>query len=160
MHFRKAYLDGMNKFGTNDLSELLTSVRFDEAEILCKDMKTEEIAHLLLESAYKTESITVYGFAMYMKERHDKKTWLNIMFDLMINPLCFIEGAYALAAVHARELIGIEESVENLEKLLFIYNSPENVISEKEAKIAAVKMLKIEPQNTAALEVLGLMESM
>ncbi len=39
MHFRKAYLDGMNKFVTNDLSELLTSVRFDEAEILCKDMK-------------------------------------------------------------------------------------------------------------------------
>lgn len=145
----------MNKIGTNDLSELLTSARFDEAEILCKDMKAEEVADLMLKSAYETESITVYGFAMYMKERHDKKTWLKIMFDLMINPLCFIEGAYALAAVYARELIEIEETVENLEKLLFIYNSPENVISEEEAKRAAVKMLKIEPQNVIAIEVLG-----
>ena len=155
MNFRKANIDDMNKIGTNDLSELLTSTRFDEAEILCKDMKVEEVADLMLKSAYETESITVYGFAMYMKERHDKKSWLNIMFDLMINPLCFIEGAYALAAVHARELIGIDESVENLEKLLFIYNSPENVISEEEAKRVATKILEIEPQNVIALEVLG-----
>lgn len=94
-----------------------------------------------------------------MKERHDKKTWLKIMFDLMINPLCFIEGAYALAAVHARELIGIEETVENLEKLLFIYKSPENVISEEEAKRAAERILEIEPQNIAALEESGRVRS-
>ena len=101
-----------------ELSDLLTSGRFDEAEILCNDMESDEIADSMLRSAYETESITVYGFAAYMKERHDKKTWLTIMFDLLINPLCFMEGAYVLAAVHARELVSIEESIENMEKIL------------------------------------------
>ena len=137
-----------------ELSDLLTSGRFDEAEILCNDMESDEIADSMLRSAYETESITVYGFAAYMKENHEKKTWLTIMFDLLINPLCFMEGAYALAAVHARELVSIEESIENMEKLLFIYNSPENVISDDEAKKIAEKMLDIEAQNEVALSVL------
>ena len=49
------------------------------------------------------------------------------------------EGAYVLAAVHARELVSIEENIENMEKILFIYNSPENVISKDEAKKIAEK---------------------
>ena len=137
-----------------ELSELLIAGKFDEVEILCNGMKPDEIADIMLKSAYETESITAYGFAAYMNERHDKKTWLKIMFDLLINPLCFMEGAYALAAVHARELISIEESIENMEKLLFIYNSPENVISKDEAKKIAEKMLDIEAQNEVALSVL------
>ena len=64
------------------------------------------------------------------------------------------KGAYVLAAVHARELVSIEESIENMEKMLFIYNSPENVISEDEAKKIAEKMLDIEAQNEVALSVL------
>ena len=144
----------MEKLMYRELSDLLTSGRFDEAEILCNDMEQDEIADSMLRSAYETESITVYGFAAYMKENHEKKTWLTIMFDLLINPLCFMEGAYALAAVHARELVSIEESIENMEKLLFIYNSPENVISDDEAKKIAEKMLDIEAQNEVALSVL------
>lgn len=64
----------MEELMYRELSELMTSGRFEEAKILCNDMKSDEIADIMLKSAYKTESITVYGFAAYMKERHDKKT--------------------------------------------------------------------------------------
>ncbi len=49
-----------------ELSELLIAGRFDEAEILCNDIDADEIADIMLRSAYETESITVYGFAAYM----------------------------------------------------------------------------------------------
>lgn len=39
-----------------------------------------------------TESISAYSFLRYMSEKNRTQFWLELIIDVMINPLCFIEG--------------------------------------------------------------------
>ena len=72
---------------------------------------------------------------------------------MMLNPLCFVEGAYSAALFHARELLAMEKSVENLERVLFFYNIPEKLIEEEEAILISREILKLEPDNKIALNI-------
>ena len=72
-----------------------------------------------------------------------------------ISPLCFIDGAYSVALFHARELLLIEKNVRNLERILFFYHIPEKLVDQEEAKYIAKKIIKEEPDNEVALEILG-----
>lgn len=74
--------------------------------------------------------------------------------DIMINPLCFIEGAYSVALFHSRELLIKERSVENLERIIFFYNIPEKLIDKEEVECISAEILKKEPNNEVALSVI------
>lgn len=58
--------------------------------------------------AYDTENICVYCFTQYMGKRTGQVNWIELAIDIMLNPLCFIEGAYSVALFHARVLLLIE----------------------------------------------------
>ncbi len=68
--------------------------------------------------------------------------------------MCFIEGAYSIALFHARELLEINLSSKNLERILFFYNIPEKLVENTEAKLVAKKIIEIEPDNIVALELI------
>lgn len=72
----------------------------------------------------------------------------------MINPLCFIEGAYSIALFHARELLKMNSSVVNMERILFFHNIPEKLVGHTEARLIANEIISVEPNNAVALEVL------
>lgn len=110
------------------------------------------IRDIIMTIAYDTENICVYSFIQYMIRKTEKTDWIELAIDVMLNPLCFVEGAYSVALFHARELLSITKSVEALERILFFYNMPERLVELEEAKHIAKEILKLEPNNEIALK--------
>lgn len=129
--------------------------KYPDIEEMCKEMNAFEIRDIFMNIAYETESINVYGFIVYMTRKQENIEWIKLTVDIMLNPLCFIEGAYSIALFHARELLSIDRNVENLERLLFFYNVPENLIDEDEARSIAEELLTIAPDNKVALQIIN-----
>lgn len=125
--------------------------RYGDAEKLCEKMEFSDVRDGIMTIAYNTENISVYGFAQYMIYTTKKVEWIELAIDIMLHPLCFIEGAYSIALFHARELLAIVENVENLERILFFYNIPDKLVSKEEAQYIAQKILSIESENVVAL---------
>ena len=82
-----------------------------------------------------------------------KTFWTELAIEIMLNPLCHIEGAYSVALFHTRELLAKERNVKNLEMMIFFYHLPEKLVNDKEAKGIAKEILRIEPYNKVALDV-------
>ena len=116
-------------------------------------MSAPRVWDIMMNIAYETESISVYGFLSYMIQKRESERWLKLVVDIMLNPLCFIEGAYSIALFYARELLSINRTAENLERILFFYNIPEKLIDEGEACYLAQELLNIEPDNKVALQI-------
>lgn len=134
-----------------DFKSNLLQGKYKEAEEICKGMDTNNIRDMIMTIAYDTENMCVYCFIQYMIKRTGKISWIELAIDVMLNPLCFIEGAYSVALFHARELLLIEKNVRNLERIIFFYNIPEKLVDEEEAKYISKEILKIEPHNEVAL---------
>jgi len=129
--------------------------KYPDIEEMCREMNAFEIRDIFMNIAYETESINVYGFIVYMTRKQENIEWIKLTVDIMLNPLCFIEGAYSIALFHARELLRIDRNVENLERLLFFYNVPEKLIDEDEARSIAEELLTIAPDNKVALQIIN-----
>ncbi len=129
--------------------------KYLDVEDVCKGMNAFEIRDIFMSIAYETESINVYGFIAHMSQKQENIEWLKLAADIMLNPLCFIEGAYSIALFHARELLCIDRCVENLERILFFYNIPERLIDEDEACCIAEELLVIESDNKVAFQILN-----
>lgn len=127
--------------------------KYKEAEEICKSMAANSIRDMIMTVAYDTENICVYSFIQYMIKKTGETSWMELAIDLMLNPLCFVEGAYSVALFHARELLLIEKNVKNLERIIFFYNIPERLVDEEEAKCISKEILKVEPDNEVALSV-------
>lgn len=128
--------------------------KYNEVEKKCSSMNVYDIRDLIMNIAYDTESLFVYSFVGYMIERTKSIIWIELAIDILLNPLCFIEGAYSVALFHARNLLLIENNVKNLERIIFFYNMPEKLVDEAEAKKIANEILKLEPDNIIAHDVL------
>lgn len=127
--------------------------KYEVAEEICKGMDVNNIRDMIMAIAYDTENICVYSFIQYMIKKTGKASWIELAIDIMLNPLCFIEGAYSVALFHARELLLIEKCVKNLERIIFFYNIPEKLVDEEEVKCIAKEILTVEPDNELALGV-------
>lgn len=125
--------------------------KYKDAEILCENMEFSDVRDVIMTIAYNTESVCVYAFSQYMIYTTKRVEWIELTIDIMLHPLCFLEGAYSIALFYTRELLAIEENVENLERILFFYNMPDKLISKEEAQNIAQKILIIEPENVIAL---------
>lgn len=132
---------------------ILLQGKYKEAEEICKTMDMNSIRDMVMTFAYDTESICIYSFLQYMIGKTRETSWMELAIDVMLNPLCFVEGAYSVALFHARELLLIERSIKNLERIIFFFNIPEKLVNEEEAKCIAKEILKVEPENEVALGV-------
>lgn len=126
---------------------------YKEAEMICKNMDENRIKDILMTIAYDTENVCVYSFIHYMINKTNNISWTELAIDVMLNPLCFVEGAYSVALYHAREILLHETNVKNLERIIFFYNIPEKLVDEEEAKRISKEILKLEPNNKVALSV-------
>ncbi|WP_167955716.1 hypothetical protein [Anaerosporobacter faecicola] len=136
-----------------ELKRNLFQGKYEVIEELCKSMDKDSIRDMMMTIAYDTENISVYCFVQYMINKTQKAGWIELAIDIMLNPLCFIEGAYSIALFHARELILLEKSIKNLERILFFYNKPEKLVDEVEARYIEKEILKEEPNNEVALSI-------
>lgn len=129
--------------------------KYLDVEEICTEMNVSKFRDILMNIAYETESINVYGFIAHMTRKQENVEWLKLAVDIMLNPLCFIEGAYSIALFHARELLSTNRNVENLERILFFYNIPERLIDEDEARCIAEELLAIESDNKVAFQIIN-----
>ncbi len=129
--------------------------KYLDIEEICTEMNVSKFRDILMNIAYETGGINVYGFIAHMTRKQENVEWLKLAVDIMLNPLCFIEGAYSIALFHARELLSINRNVENLERILFFYNIPERLIDEDEARCIAEEILAIESDNKVAFEIIN-----
>ena len=137
-----------------DITKSILQGKFDVAKEFCRSMDDIEIKDTIMTIAYETESISVYSFIQYMIKETERIFWIELAIDILVNPLCFIEGAYSAALYHSRDLLSKDRNVENLEMLIFFHNIPEKLVDKEEAESIAEEILKIEPDNKAALEIM------
>ena len=126
---------------------------YQDIEQFCRNQTEAEIRDLMMNVAYDMENLSVYGFIQYMIRRTENANWIKLAVDIMLNPFCFMEGAYSVALHHARELLLMERNIENLERLLLFYNIPEKLINDEEAKNIAEEILKTDANNKVAQDI-------
>lgn len=135
----------------NLFMEKIHKAEYYDAEKVFLQIEADNREKYLLNVGYKFESISIIGFLLYLKEKgwgkKDIYKWLSI---LLMNPLCFIEGSYSLAAFFVKELVKLDPIVENMELVIFLYETPENVISNEYLKEIVEKILSKDPTNKVA----------
>ena len=112
------------------LKKLVLEGFYHEAENVMLTIPLNAQRDIIMNLAYDTECIALYGFLRYMLEKNKTKYLLEMTIDVMINPLCFVEGAYEVALFHTRELLKIDFSVETMEKVIFFHDIPEKLVEE------------------------------
>ena len=127
---------------------------YNLAEEVCGKIEMSAIRDTLLTLAYDTDSICIYSFIRYMISKTDLPAWMELAVEVLIHPLCHIEGAYSIALFHSRELLKLEYNEKNLEMILFFYDIPEKLVTRSEAESIARELLTIAPENKVALRVL------
>lgn len=127
--------------------------KYADVQNMCTSMESSSIKDLMMSIAYETESICVYSFICYMLNKSREVNWIELAIDIMLHPLCYVEGAYSVALYHARELLEVTRSIKNLERILFFYDIPEKLINQEEAKSIAEEILRMEPSNEVARKV-------
>ncbi|MBQ9199118.1 MAG: hypothetical protein IJ141_02945 [Lachnospiraceae bacterium] len=134
-----------------NLEKCLIRGKFDEAEELLNKLYKDYIRDLVLSYAYNNENIIIYSFVLYMEKKTSDFFWIELAIELMLNPLCFVDGAYSFALYHSRKLLMLDDKIENLERLFFFSECPEIIIDKAELELIAMKILEKEPDNKKAL---------
>lgn len=132
------------------LKKLVIEGLYQEAEELIVKSPSNIRRDLIMNLAYDTERIAIYSFLIYISGKNKTQFWLELIIDIMINPLCFIEGAYSVALFHTRELLKVDSSVKNMERLLFFHDIPEKLVEDTEAELVTREIIRIEPNNRVA----------
>ncbi len=144
----------MNKNQKNVIIQQILSCNFSKASILIKEMKYTELENLLLSIGYDNgQSIVIYAFICYLIEQENKIELHFIAQSILCGPLCYIEGAYTLALYHNKIVLSIDkDNVKAMTMMLFFNTLPTPLISAKEAKKYANKILEKEPYNNVAIQ--------
>ena len=159
---RKMFTENMlKKYDENMLNVLrevgvdILNVNYEEANKKIVNINKQEIYEIIWNMADITESFTFYGFSQYMYKKTENVIWLNLSASLLSFTFCCAEGAYAVGIFHAREAVGIEKNLENLETLLSFYGLPEHLMDDEEAEKVAKEILELDKNNERAIYVLN-----
>ncbi|HDX9611491.1 TPA: hypothetical protein ROY01_006297 [Bacillus toyonensis] len=136
---------------------LITSANFEEAEKFLKNNIFEDFSEKILYVTYENSSITNYSFINYLLLKKESNNLHNITFNLLVNPLCHMEGAYHSALYHATRSVELtkEENVDSLLQLLFLHSVPDKLISDKKAIAICNKILELDASNKIAKETIN-----
>lgn len=137
-----------------NLKNYILNGKYDEAKEICDSMSMEDIKNEIIQIAYQTESLSVYAFSEYMSSFKDCIEWNKLIIEILINPLCFIEGAYSIAFHYSKQLLKKEYSIDNMERLLFFYDIPERLLEKEKALDIAKSIIQIDSMNAIAKKVL------
>ncbi|PAF39300.1 hypothetical protein CHH58_01210 [Terribacillus saccharophilus] len=143
---------------SNNFKELILKGKFDEAKKFARNLSLEKLDGELTEIAFDQPSMSIYTFIMGLIIEEEKVELHEIAFDMLVNPLCHIEGAYYAALYHARrciELADQQELAEYLSYLLFLHDVPDKVVSEDEALATANRIIELDSDNEVAKEFLA-----
>jgi hypothetical protein len=143
---------------STNFKELILKGRFAEAKSFSKHLSFEELDGELTDIAFTCPSMSIYTFMVSLLIEDEKIEFHEIAFELLVNPLCHIEGAYHAALYHARRCIALADKqalAGYLSYLLFLHEIPDKIIDDEEALAAAIKIIELDFDNKVAKEFLA-----
>lgn len=138
----------MNK----ELNELILNNDFEKAYLFIKKFSSKKRFDMLISFASITNDIRIIGFAEYML--HKEETYENHeLIANILNQMCWLEGAYELAYIHAKKMYEIRPCTESRLFLLFYWEIPEQPISDTFAVEILYEILNEAPKCISALNI-------
>jgi len=139
-----------------NLEQLILSGNFKEAEALYHEMDFQQFDDEIIVSAYNNRNMIYYTFLHYLIMKKETAELHNLAFSLCVHALTPVEGAYHCALYHAQRAIELtnEEDVGDLELILFLYEVPDQVVSDEKALETCHKILALDPSNEIAKSLL------
>ncbi|MDO5375155.1 hypothetical protein [Staphylococcus rostri] len=109
-----------------------------------------------ISSAHEQESVMYYTCLLDMIKGNETSEIHDLAFLLLVYPLSDVPGAMDAAYYHAEASIELTEGqeVKSLLQMLLLHAIPEPVISDKQAFNTAKQILKLDPNNKVARNVL------
>ncbi|MBT2696635.1 hypothetical protein J7E79_04275 [Bacillus sp. ISL-40] len=139
-----------------DFKQAIKKGEFVKAKQLSKTMDLEALTETLFLIAYDDETIAPYGFANYLLFDKETSELHYLASFLLCMGLNHLDGAYQTSFFHAKRAIELApEDISYKEYLLLFFEMPEPLLSKDEATKIAKEILKVDPENKAALSVIN-----
>lgn len=129
---------------------------FDAVKNLISATDFLEFEEAYISSAYENESVMYYTCLLYMIKEAETTEIHDLAFLLLVYPLSDVPGAIEAAYYHAESSIDLTKGkeVKSLLQMLLLHALPEPVISDKKAFEVSKQILKLDPSNKVARNVL------
>lgn len=129
---------------------------FESVKRLMSQTGFMEFEEAYISSAHEVESIMFYTCILDMMKNEETAEMHDLAFLLLVYPLSVLQGALDSAYYHAESSIKLTDGkeVKSLLQMLLLHAVPEPVISDKKALEISRQILKIDPSNSVARNVL------
>ena len=129
---------------------------FELVRQLMSETDFMEFEEAYISSAHEVESMMFYTCILDMIKVEESSELHDLAFLLLVYPLSEYEGALDSAYYHAASSIKRTDGneVKSLLQMLLLHAIPEPVISDKKAFDVAKRILKLDPSNNVARNVL------
>ncbi|MEB7835355.1 hypothetical protein [Staphylococcus equorum] len=129
---------------------------FESVKRLMSQTDFMEFEEAYISSAHEVESVMFYTCILDMMKVEETAEMHDLAFLLLVYPLSELQGALDSAYYHAESSIKLTDSkeVKSLLQMLLLHAVPEPVISDKKAFDVSRQILKLDPSNNVARNVL------
>ncbi|WP_412519437.1 hypothetical protein [Staphylococcus simulans] len=129
---------------------------FESVKRLMSESDFMEFEEHYISSAHEVESVMFYTCILDMIKDGETAEMHDLAFLLLVYPLSDLEGALDSAYYHADASIKLTEGkeVKSLLQMLLLHAIPEPVISDKKAFDISKQILKLDPNNNVARNIL------
>ena len=135
----------------NKIRELITENKFGDLEDLFYKTTPEVFQESLLDITFDNKNLVAYSLICMLLIKNETAQFHCFAAELLIHPLCIIEGAYASALYHVKKAIELDPGDICLkELLLFFHEVPDQLIGAEEARRIANEILKEKPDSKCA----------
>ena len=138
------------------ITEALLKNDFLKLEDLLNKSSLKETEKCLVSIAFDLGSIVIYSAICMMLMKKETAGLHYLAAEIISQPLCHFEGAYAAALYHVRKAIELDPKDKGLkEVLIFLHKVPDQVVSKEEAILVAKQLLEEDPDNKCAQDLLN-----
>lgn len=128
---------------------------FKKANDISKKMSLNDLENELLEIAFETDNISIYFFILDLLNEDANAELHEMASTILSTAYSHVVGSYNLALNHMRKAMYLDpHDITYKEGMLFFYNIPEQLITKAQAIELAKEIIKINPENERAKEIL------
>ncbi|MCU5746925.1 hypothetical protein N9R04_09570 [Staphylococcus sp. SQ8-PEA] len=129
---------------------------FESLKQLMSESDFMDFEEAYISCAHEVESTMFYTCILDLMKEEETAELHDLAFLLLVYPLSELKGALDSAYYHADASIKLTDGkeVKSLLQMLLLHAVPEQVISDKEAMEVARQILKLDPSNNVARNVL------
>jgi hypothetical protein len=140
----------------DEIEYLILSGNFAAVKKMMSESDFMVFEEAFISAAHDSESMMFYTFIVEMMKDEESVELHDLAFLLLVYPLSEVRGAFNAAYHHAKCSVRLTEhkEVKSLLQLLFLYAIPDPVISHKEAFNVAKEILKLDPNNKVARNIM------